>query len=213
MTLIAAINVAKRDLSMEEPDYRSLLERVTGKVSLRQMNSAEHVRVLDELRAKGAPKLLVKGKELPGPYAKKLQALWIAGWNLGVVHVRTDAAMLTFIKRQTGIEHTRFLRDPADAKKAVEALKGWIAREGGVVWGTSNGCDWLTHDAGKVAWAQWRKLEPGAKLHPDDKGFYRFVIQTVDRRLGDPLAGLNPAEWRLVMNALGERVRGRGRAG
>lgn len=209
MTVIAAIHVAKRDLAMEEQDYRSLLERVTGKVSLRQMNSAEHVRVLDELRAKGAPKLLVKGKELPGPYAKKLQALWIAGWNLGVVHVRTDAAMLTFIKRQTGVEHTRFLRDPADAKKAVEALKGWIAREGGVVWGTSNGCDWLTHDAGKVAWAQWRKLEPEANLYPDDKGFYCYVIQTVDGRVGDPLADLNPAAWRLVMNALGERVRGR----
>lgn len=207
MTLIAAINVAKRDLRMEDPDYRALLERVTGKASLRQMNGAEHIRVLDELRAKGAPKLLVKGKELKGPYAKKLQALWIAGWNLGVVRDRTDAAMLSFIKRQTGIEQTAFLRDPADARKALEALKAWLGREGGVVWGTSNGCDWLTHDAGKVAWAQWKKLEPEAKLHPDDKGFYRFVIQKVDGHLGDPLAGLNPAAWRLVMNALGERIR------
>lgn len=207
MTLIAAINVAKTALAMEEPDYRSLLERVTGKASLRQMNSAEHVRVLDELRAKGAPTLRVSGKELPGPYAKKLQALWIAGWNLGVVENRTDQAMLTFIKRQTGIDHTRFLRAAADARKAVEALKAWIAREGGVKWGTSQGQDWLTHDAGKVAWAQWQKLEPDARLYPDDKGFYRYVMQTIDEPVGHPLGSLKPAHWRLVMNALGERIR------
>lgn len=206
MTIIAAINVAKRDLAMDEADYRSLLERVTGKTSLRQMNGPEHTRVLDELRAKGAPVLKVKGKELTGPYAKKLQALWIAGWNLGVIHNRTDAAMLTFIKGQTGIDHTRFLRDAADARRAVEALKGWLAREGGVRWGSSNGYDWLTHDAGKVAWAQWKKLVPDAQLleHMD---FYTFVIQTVDRRIGDPLGTLKPVDWRLVMNALGERIR------
>ncbi|MBJ3783391.1 regulatory protein GemA [Devosia sediminis] len=209
MTIIAAINVAKRGLAMEEQDYRSLLERVTGKTSLREMNGPEHVRVLDELRAKGAPKLIVKGKELAGPYAKKLQALWIAGWNLGVIHNRTDAAMLAFIKGQTGIDHTRFLRDAADARKAVEALKSWVAREGGVVWGTSRGYDWLTNDAGKVAWAQWIKLEPGAELHPDDKGFRREVIRLVDGYPGQPLETLKPAEWRLVMNALGERIRAR----
>lgn len=133
MTLISAINVAKGNLAMEEADYRALLARVTGKDSLRQMNSDEHTRVLDELRAKGAPRQQ-PSKGLSGPYAKKLQALWIAGWNLGVIHNRTDAAMLTFIKGQTGIEHTRFLRAAADGKAAVEALKSWVARVGGVNW-------------------------------------------------------------------------------
>ncbi|MEO8684922.1 MAG: regulatory protein GemA [Devosia sp.] len=207
MTMIAAINVAKRDLQLDEADYRALLTRVTGKASLRQMNGPEHIRVLDELRAKGAPRLLVKGKELTGPYAKKLQALWIAGWNLGVVRDRTDAAMLSFIKRQTSIEQTAFLRDAADARKAVEAIKGWLARERKVLWGNSQGCDWLTHDAGKVAWAQWRVLEPKAQLYPDDKGFHSCVLQLIDGYPGQPLESLKPVDWRVVMNTLGERIR------
>lgn len=210
--IIAAIHVAKRDLGLDDNDYRSLLERVTGKASLRLMSSREQGAVLDELRAKGAPVLTVKGKDLTGPYAKKLQALWIAAWNLGIVRDRTDKAMLAFIARQTGIENTRFLRDPADARKAVEALKAWIARDGGVVWGTSQGTDWLTHDPGKIAWAQWRKLEPGATLYPDDKGFSACVLKIVDGYASQPLGTLKPAEWRLVMNALGKRLRKGGEA-
>lgn len=210
--IIAAIHVAKRDLGLEDDDYRSLLERVTGKASLRLMSTREQGAVLDELRAKGAPVLTVKGKDLAGPYAKKLQALWIAAWNLGIVRDRTDKAMLAFIARQTGIENTRFLRDPADARKAVEALKAWIARDGGVVWGTSQGTDWLAHDPGKIAWAQWRKLEPGATLSRNDKGFAAYVLKIVDGYVGQPLGTLRPAEWRLVMNALGKRLRKGGEA-
>jgi hypothetical protein len=128
---LAAINIAVKGLGLDDAIKRDLYERVTGRRSLRDMTSGQHGQVLDELRARGATFL---SKRLTGPYARKLQALWISGWNLGVVRDRTDATMLAFVARQTGIEHTRFLRDAADARKAVEALKGWIAREGKVKW-------------------------------------------------------------------------------
>jgi hypothetical protein len=88
-----------------------------------------------------------------GPYGKKLQALWISGWHLGVVENRQDAAMLKFVAGRTGIETLRFLRDPVDARKAIEALKKWLAREGGV--------DWSGHadPADAVIAAQGRLLE------------------------------------------------------
>lgn len=205
--IIAAIHVAKRDIGIEEDDYRALLERVTGKNSLRLMSSREQGDVLDELRAKGAPVLTVKGKDLTGPYAKKLQALWIAGWNLGVVKDRTDKAMLAFVARQTKIENTRFLRDAADARKAVEALKSWLRREAAVMFGNTNGQDWLAADGAKIAWAQWKLLEPTSSLNPVDMAFYSYVLQAIDGDAGARLDSLKPADWRIVMNQLGKRIR------
>lgn len=131
MSAIAAINIAKKSLGIEEDDYRAMLVRVTGKASLKLMTSVEHGLVLDALGGR----VTVKTKrQLDGQYGAKLQALWLSGWNLGVVRDRTDAALLSFVKGQTGIEHTRFLRDANDARKAVEALKKWLARDGRVDW-------------------------------------------------------------------------------
>jgi hypothetical protein len=112
------------------------------------------------------------------------------------------------VKRQTGLDHTRFLRDPQDARKAVEALKGWMAREGGVVWGSSHGYDWLQHDQGKVAWAQFRLLFPGATLMGNRADFTEAVGRALAQPV--PLAGLgslSPSDWRTVMNVFGERIR------
>lgn len=131
MKTTAAINVAWKARGLDEDTARDVYERVTGKRRLTLMTSTEQQAVLAEFN--GTP-VAARAKGLTGPYAKKLQALWIAGWNLGIVHDRRDSAMLSFIKRQTGIEHTAFLRAAADARKAVEALKGWLTRAGGVDW-------------------------------------------------------------------------------
>ncbi|HEV7345750.1 MAG TPA: regulatory protein GemA [Devosia sp.] len=127
---IRAIQAMKRELGLDEPDYRAMLERVTGQNSLRAMNGGQLGRVIEDMKSKGAG----GKKKLDGPYGGKLQALWISGWNLGVVRNASNEALLGFVKGQTGIDHTRFLRNPADARKAVEALKGWLTREAGVDW-------------------------------------------------------------------------------
>lgn len=149
MKLTAAINVAWKARGLDEDTARDVYERVTGKRRLTLMTDSEQRAVLTSLNASPTP---ARKKGLSGPYAGKLQALWISGWNLGVVHVRTDDAMLSFVKRQTGIEHTRFLRDAPDARKAVEALKSWLARQGGVNWGE------YTDPQDCVVEAQRRKL-------------------------------------------------------
>lgn len=207
MSAIAAIHSGLRQLGIDQDDARDLYERQTGKRSLREMNARQQQAIVDELRRLGFQKASRHGsRPLQGPFAKKLQAQWIALWNLGVVADRTDAALLAFVKRQTGIDHVNFLRDPAEARKVIDGLKGWMAREGGVVWGTSNGYDFLAHDAGKVAWAQFRKILPGATLIGNKLDFVRAVEAIV----GDHPAGLGsltPAEWRAVMNSFGERIR------
>ena len=211
MNPLAAIHVRKKQLGLDDDTYRAMLERVTGKRSAGEMSHAERLKVVAEMdRQGGASARTSKSarKGFEGRFAKKLQALWIAAWNLGLVRDRTDAALVSFIRRQTGLDHVRFLHDPADAKKAIEALKGWIARDGGVEWGWSHGYDWLTHDAGKVAWAQFCLLWPGATLVGNRYDFYREACRAIGREV--PAAGmgsLTPADWRAVMNAFGARVR------
>ncbi|MGC8201033.1 phage protein GemA/Gp16 family protein, partial [Salmonella enterica] len=70
---------------------------------LREMTPADKERVVAELRRLGFRH--VNRRDLDGPYAKKLQALWIAAWNLGLTRSRDDKALLAFVKRQTGLDH------------------------------------------------------------------------------------------------------------
>lgn len=208
MKPLAAIHVARKQLGLEEDDYRAVLSRVTGKRSSKGMSEAERAAVLDEFRRLGfKPVSKARSKGLQGPYAKKLQALWIAAWNLGIVRDRRDEAMISFVKRQTGLDHMRFLIDAADAKKAIEALKIWIGREGDVGFGCSTGYEFLKTDPGRIAWAQWRMLHPEAEL-PDHWPFDSEVESIIGRSVVH-FGSLTPADWRAVMNELGTRIRAR----
>jgi phage gp16-like protein len=194
VSALRAIHGARRRIGLDEDTYRDVLERVTGKRSLRAMNEAERRAVLNELNGDrpGATALLT------GPYAKKCQALWIAGWNLGVFRDRTDAAMLTFIKRQTGIENMAWLRDAGDAKKVIEALKSWIAREGDVDWHSRGPRDYRDE--------QDRIIEAQARLLGLKSG---DVVHTICGGLPKGATGvaLARAAKMAAMNVLGERVR------
>ncbi|MFH1796292.1 MAG: regulatory protein GemA [Pseudomonadota bacterium] len=209
MNPTAAIHVAKKQLGLDDDTYRDLLGRVTGKRSAKDMSDAERKAVLDEMRRQGAGtgfKAASNGtrKRLEGRFAKKLQALWIAGWNLGVVRERTDEALVAFVRRQTHIDHVRFLVDTAEARKAVEAIKAWLAREAGVDW--SAGTDkpaWLREPGGQIAMAQWSILANAGAVDRSFSAFSGFVQERSFRPLGQMKAG----EWRNVMNTLGERVR------
>ncbi|MEI2387488.1 regulatory protein GemA [Breoghania sp. JC706] len=129
---LKAIHAKRRQLDLDDAAYRAILERVTGLRSSRDMREDQRRAVaaeLDRLGAPGTPRH--RSDRASGPYAPKLQALWIAAHNLGVVRDRSDTAMIAFVKRQTGVDHSRFLHEPADAAKAIEALKKWVRREAG----------------------------------------------------------------------------------
>lgn len=206
---IAAIHVGFKQLGItEDDDKRALYARVTGKARLTLMKPAEKDAVLSELRRLGfssVPRRPDGRQQLTGKFAKKLQALWIGAWNLGLVDNRDDAALIAFVKRQTGIDQVRFLHHAEDARAVVEALKAWMQREARVMFGNLNGQDWLAADGAKIAWAQWRILNPGADLIAR-KGFDQSVFAI----LGQPasmLSALKPQDWQTVMNDLGRRIR------
>lgn len=135
MTTLAqtkAIHALRRKIPhYTEGDYRDYLRREFGVVSSKELTSAQAERVRRTLETLAGQNGQVRraGVTAEGVYAPKLRALWISLHNLGAVENRDDAALIVFVERQTGLSHTRFLTDAADARKAVEALKDWLARE------------------------------------------------------------------------------------
>ncbi len=95
---LAAIHVAKKKLGLDDDTYRAKLTHITGKASTKDMTEQERQRVLAVFRNEGfqpAPSASrPNGRaKLTGRFASKLQSLWIACYNLGIVANRDDAAV------------------------------------------------------------------------------------------------------------------------
>lgn len=203
MSALAAIHVAKRELGLDDDTYRSMLVRVTGKASAADMSVQEREKVIAEFRRQGFKKPAnPPSRRLDGPYAKKLQALWIAAYNLGLTGDRKDRSLLSFVKRQTGIEHTRFLREAAQASRVVEALKAWMTRDAGVDWmeGALRPV-WQREHGARIAMAQWHTIHGRF----DMASFRQHVLAEA----GKPVEEMNGRDWVGIMNALGEQLRNR----
>lgn len=203
---LAAIHVARKQLGLDDDTYRAKLKNITGKTSAKGMSEEERQTVLMVFRNEGfkpadAARPANGRPQLTGKYAKKLQALWIAAWNLGIVEKRDDAALVTFVKRQTGIDHTRWLHYSEDATKAVEGLKGWIARAGGVEWAKKADA-WQDRDGFKIALAQWSILGGEER----DRPFAAFLTE-VRMISGVFVPEMHDDHWIKVMNAFGRRIR------
>lgn len=125
--LIIAIRAACRRKGLDDDDRRELQREATGKASLSDMTPAELGRFLDHLN-----------RDWTGPadngraHLGKIRALWWSLYWLGEIGRPDDEALTTFVKRQTDIEHLRFL-DHMKAPSVIEALKAWLERAG-VTW-------------------------------------------------------------------------------
>lgn len=131
-----AIQSLKRQIpGFDDVAYRGLLQarfRVVSSTRLSDGQAGELIETLKGLAGGAAPR--TSASRASGKYAPVLQALWLSGHALGIVRDADDKALLAFVRRQTGMDHTRFLTDAAEARRAIEALKSWLAREGGVDW-------------------------------------------------------------------------------
>lgn len=133
--MLVKIQVARKDLRMEEDDYRQIVFDKTGRTSLKEASPAELDAVLAVMAALGW-RAVPKSGARPGaarpaqhPMARKARALWISLYHLGVVHNPGEAALEAFAKRQLGCEKLVWARQ-SDAGRLIEALKD-MARRGG----------------------------------------------------------------------------------
>lgn len=154
---IRAIHAIKTRTGLDDGSYRAMLGAY-GVDTSKNLRSDDADRLLGRMRQIPGALARVQRSQATGRYASKLQAMWLALYNLGAVVDRRDTAMHAFLERQTGVEHTRFLQQATDANRAIEALKKWMIREG-LVWPAVTGAPHGDRMAMKraVLRAQWMR--------------------------------------------------------
>lgn len=206
MNALAQIHILKKQAGLDDDSYRDLMARETGKRSAKELTPAERrsfITVLNGLS--GGAKTASKSG---GKYEKKLQALWIAAYNLGVVHQRSNAAMRSFLKRQTELDHSRFLRNEADALKAIEGLKAWIRRKTGNdgLFRTEQGLPRLYNDprfqVANHIWSELDKLDLSPKPN--------LTVFLAGETGHDWPEHIEPEQWIDLQNKLGQLLREKG---
>lgn len=122
---LGLIHTGRGQLGMGEPEYRLMLQRVTGKSSAAELTAAERHLVIDELRRLGfkAP----RRRPLAEPQQRMIRGLWIDLAKREALRDRSDRALDAFVKRQSGVDRLEWLDVPGCAK-VIEALKAWLAR-------------------------------------------------------------------------------------
>ena len=128
--MIAKIHVAKKQLGLEDDAYRAILQRVTSFSSSAACQDEALHSVLAEFQRLGFQPPAPQQKRSEKPWVRKVWAIW------GELRPLLDAAdtgtLRAFTIRQTqspknpaGIADPEFL-DPAEAKKVIHGLEGWL---------------------------------------------------------------------------------------
>ncbi|MGD0564514.1 MAG: regulatory protein GemA [Roseiarcus sp.] len=214
-----AIHALQRNLGLTDADYRGLLKARFKVVSSTDLDARQAGALIEELKGLAGPARTPgrsPAKTASGRYAKVLQAFWIAGWHLGVVEHKDDAAMLAFVARQTGLPHTRFLTDPADATRAIEGMKAWLAREAKIVWPDRRDAE---REGKDLAWLRKRAVAHACAVKLQELGGFRPTFQHASiwpedvrayaqrRGLPDDFAHYSANDWNRLAGWLGGRLR------
>lgn len=140
---LAAIHMAFKALGLSKDDACALKQSVTGKASAADMTEQQRKRLLARLAELQADAAKVRGeqptytpKRQPFPRVAtgdlderwfKARALWASLAAAGHVHTDTDLALTAYVKRQTHMDHWRFLNGH-QVNSVIEALKRWCRR-------------------------------------------------------------------------------------
>ena len=210
----AAIFARCRDRGIDADTRHALQRRVTGKESLTEMSLVEMRQVLAALagretgRAGGRARVASRPSVLPaGPHTSKLRALWISAWWLGVVEDNRDTALAAWMRRQTGMDAARWAT-PAQTSACIEALKDWMARDGGVDWSpcARSGKRPAPNPGARILEALWRKLHAAGKVAIADHGaLHSWVVGF--RRAQEPYSTLSASTLNRLIRELGTWLR------
>jgi hypothetical protein len=140
---LAAIHMAQKALGLSTEDASALKLAVTGVASSGDMTAPQRRHYLAHLSGLQAHAATARGQKpayqpvRPALYRAtddslderwhKARALWAELGRAGQVHTDTDAALMAYVKRQTHVEHWRFL-NTAQINSVIEALKRWCLR-------------------------------------------------------------------------------------
>lgn len=141
---LAAMHIAQKALKLSADDAQALKLAVTGKASAADMTDAQRRKYLAHLSslqarmggaapapARPAPRPALQRTAADGEDLRwgKARIMWTELAQAGHIRTDTDAALLAYVKRQTGIDAWRFLNGN-QINTVVEALKRWCLRVG-----------------------------------------------------------------------------------
>ena len=140
--LIKLIHVARRDLNLDETNYRAILFAQGGNESLSAMPLDGMKKVLDYLKAQGfkVRKTRTDRKQATGKDASKVRALWLFLHELGAVRDPSEAALTAYVKRIAKVDDLQWMRGmrlvasgnrqvfKARLEVVIETLKKWAMR-------------------------------------------------------------------------------------
>lgn len=127
--LLAKLHVAKKQLGLQDSEYRAVLNGATGKSSAAGMSEGELARSLAAFEKLGFKPASTRQKINRPPHVRHIYALWGELQGLGAVvkGSKGAGALRAFVKRQSGVNAPEFLTVPA-GNSVTEALKSWIKR-------------------------------------------------------------------------------------
>ncbi|MDO8931543.1 MAG: regulatory protein GemA [Rhodocyclaceae bacterium] len=137
--LIRLLHVARRDLRMEDADYRAVLSTASKGVhdSSKDMSATELERALAHMKrcgfkvrtkAKSASAKPKPSRALAGDLeSKKIRALWLMLHDLGAVKNPSEAALAVYVKRITHVDDLHWINGE-QAETLIETLKKWALR-------------------------------------------------------------------------------------
>lgn len=144
---IQLIHIAKQKLGMDDLSYRTMLERLTGKNSTKQMTIPELTKVLSELEDKGfrntankAVRTARKNKTTKPTIVDKIRVVWRAMYQNGIIRDGSDEALNQFacniVNSELAKKGNNFLilnvsglnQDIKLATTVLERLKQWQKR-------------------------------------------------------------------------------------
>ncbi len=138
---LAAIHIAQKALGLSSDDAAALKLAVTGKASAKDMTATQQRQYLAHLSVLQAAAAQARGEApayIPKPrpasadgdaMRAKARAIWNALAVAGEVRTNTDAALMAYVLRQTGVEQWSWLNS-RQCSQVIEALKKWASRKG-----------------------------------------------------------------------------------
>ena len=140
--MIKLVHVARRELGLDEPTYRAILQAQGGTESLSAMTNGQIDKVLTYLKSQGfkGRRARADRKQADNPDARKIRALWLLLYELSAVKDPSEAALAAYVKRVAKVDDlhwahgTRKYSTAAGAKSrdraeiVIETLKKWAMR-------------------------------------------------------------------------------------
>jgi phage gp16-like protein len=132
--LIKLIHVGRRELGMQDDDYRAMLANIPqleGATSSAKLPIPKLKLVLETLKAKGF-KVVPKGrtpqrKLADDPQSKLIRHLWLSLHSAGKVRDSSEKALNSYVARLTKVDQLQWL-DRKQAATVIESLKSWLER-------------------------------------------------------------------------------------